>query len=178
MDDALVLWLNTLVRRRAGPRRLIEITAARLAVVEVALMLLLAVTGRRRSALRMLLAVGAVYLVCQGLGSIWPRQRPFERLKDVTSLAPHDPGRSFPSRHVASGLAMAAIGSREHRRLGLLMAAVAWSLGATRIAAGLHYPTDVLAGAVLGRIVAGWLRPGEQPPHRQPVEARRRPAVR
>jgi membrane-associated phospholipid phosphatase len=30
------------------------------------------------------------------------------------------------------------------------MAIVAWLLGVSRIAAGLHYPSDVLAGAALG----------------------------
>lgn len=175
MDDALVTWLNGLARRHLFGERLVSAAAARLAGVEVALMLLLAITGRRRSALRMLIAVGVIYVVCDVLGGAMPRRRPFERLTDVVCLTPHDRGRSFPSRHVASGLAMAAIGGGEHPRLGVLMAAVAWSLGATRIAAGLHYPTDVLAGAVLGRIVACCLlRPGEPPPRRQSGEALRR----
>jgi membrane-associated phospholipid phosphatase len=71
---------------------------------------------------------------------------------------PHEPGRSFPSRHVASGLAMASIGSREHRRLGMLMAGVAWLLGVSRVAAGLHYPSDIAAGALLGLIFGRYAR--------------------
>lgn len=178
MDDALVTWLNALARRRAGLRRLVEFAAARLAGVEVALMLLLAVTGSRRSALNMLLAVGAVYVICDVLGGIWPRARPFERLHAVSSLTPHDPGRSFPSRHIASGLAMAAIGGRDHPRLGVLMAVVAWVLGASRVAAGLHYPTDVLAGALLGRIVGRCLtRPGGRLASRPSAEGLRRSAA-
>jgi undecaprenyl-diphosphatase len=116
----------------------------------VALMLLLAIGGRRGSALRMLAAVCGVYAVSEVLGALWPRQRPFARLSEIEALVRHDAGRSFPSRHVASGLAMAAIGGRAHPRLGLLMSLVAWLLGLSRVAAGLHYPTDVLAGAVLG----------------------------
>jgi undecaprenyl-diphosphatase len=121
-------------------------------------MLLLAASGRRRSALRMLAVVAAVYAASEGLGRLWPRDRPFARLEDVTSLAPHEPGRSFPSRHVASGLAMAAVGGREHRQLGLLMGGVAWLLGVSRVAAGLHYPSDVLIGAVLGVVVGRYAR--------------------
>ena len=116
-------------------------------------MLLLALSGRRRSALRMLLAVGAVYAASELLGRVWPRPRPFERLSDVTPLASHSAGRSFPSRHVASGLAMAAVGGQEHPGLGPLMGGVAWLLGLSRIAAGLHYPTDVAAGAALGHLI-------------------------
>ena len=33
------------------------------------------------------------------------------------------------------------------------MAGLAWLLGLSRVAAGLHYPSDVLAGAVLGTVI-------------------------
>jgi undecaprenyl-diphosphatase len=158
VDDALVITLNRLARRYPGGRRLVGLAAARLASVEIALMLLLAVSGRRGSALRMLGAVAAVYAASEGLGSVWPRRRPFARLGNVSSLAPHEPGRSFPSRHVASGLAMAAIGGQEHRTLGRLMAGVAWLLGLSRVAAGLHYPSDVLVGAILGELIGRYTR--------------------
>src|ERR1043166_6751677 len=81
-------------------------------------MVMLGISGRRGSAVRMLAAVSVVYIASEGLGVLWLRQRPFARLSDVSCLVPHDAGRSFPSRHVASGLAMASIGGREHTRLG------------------------------------------------------------
>jgi undecaprenyl-diphosphatase len=152
-DDAAVRALNRYLRRWPAAARWTGLLAARLATVEVGLMLLLAVGGGRRSALRMLAAVGMVYGASELLGGMWPRARPFERLTDVEALAQHSSGRSFPSRHVASGLAMAIIGGREHARLGLVMAAVAALLGVSRIGAGLHYPSDVGAGVVLGRLV-------------------------
>ena len=154
----MVIWLNRLVRRRAATKVLVGEAAKRLAGVEVVLMLLLAIGGRRNSALRMLVAVGLVYVVSEGLGQAWTRQRPFARLAEVESLAPHAADRSFPSRHVASGLAMAAIGGAEHRRLGQVMSAVAWCLGISRVAAGLHYPSDLAAGAVLGSLIGHYLR--------------------
>ena len=149
MDDAAVIWLNAQAQRDPRLTSLVSLAAERLAVLEVALMLLLGLAGRRRSAVRMVLAVSAIYVASECLGRAWPRQRPFERL-DVTPLAAHEPGRSFPSRHVASGLAMAVIGSREHERLGRVMTTVAVLLGLSRVAAGLHYPSDVAGGAVLG----------------------------
>jgi undecaprenyl-diphosphatase len=152
-DDAVVRALNQYLRRWPGAARWTGLLAARLATVEVGLMLLLAVGGGRRSALRMLAAVGTVYVASEALGSLWPRARPFERLTRVEPLAEHASGRSFPSRHVASGLAMAMVGGREHARLGLVMAAVAALLGVSRVGAGLHYPSDVGAGVVLGGLV-------------------------
>jgi undecaprenyl-diphosphatase len=156
-DDAAVCALNQSLRRWPGASRWTRLLAARLAPVEVGLMLLLA-CGGRRSALRMLVAVGIIYVASEVLGGICPRARPFERLTGVQALAEHSSGRSFPSRHVASGLAMAIIGGREHARLGLVMAVVAALLGLSRVGAGLHYPSDVAAGAVVGQLVGGLMR--------------------
>jgi undecaprenyl-diphosphatase len=157
-DDAGVAALNTAVRASRAMKTLTSRGATGLAGVEVLLMGSLALGGRRDSAARMLAAVGLVYLASEALGALWPRQRPFARLNRVQTLVSHTGERSFPSRHVASGLAMAAIGGGAQPRLGLAMAAVAWLLGMSRVAAGLHYPSDVLAGAVLGTALGRLLR--------------------
>ena len=157
-DDSGTAWLNAAARTSSTVRALTSRSATGLAGVEVLLMGVLALGGRRRSAARMLAAVALVYLASEGLGALWPRQRPFARLSRVQALVAHTSERSFPSRHVASGLAMAAIGGAAHPRLGLAMAAVAWMLGTSRVAAGLHYPSDVLAGAALGQAVGRLLR--------------------
>ena len=49
---------------------------------------------------------------------------------------------------------MAWIAGVEHRWLGAVMQAVAWLLGTSRVMAGLHYPSDVLSGMILARVVA------------------------
>jgi undecaprenyl-diphosphatase len=70
--------------------------------------------------------------------------------------APHD--ASFPSGHAASSFACATILTffvpRAAPLLFLLAAAIAWS----RVYVGVHYPLDVLGGAVLGVLVAIALR--------------------
>jgi membrane-associated phospholipid phosphatase len=158
LDATLARQLNACVRRWTALRTLTRLAARHLAVVEVALMLALAASGRRRSALRMLAAVGMVYVACDFIGWLWPRARPFSADLGVEVLVEHHAERSFPSRHVASGLAMAIIGGADHRRLGRAMASVAAALGTTRVAAGLHYPSDVIGGAVLGAAIGYGLR--------------------
>jgi undecaprenyl-diphosphatase len=54
---------------------------------------------------------------------------------------------------------MALVGQRAQPRLGGVMISVALGLGVSRIAAGLHFPSDVAAGAVLGGLVGRMLRP-------------------
>jgi undecaprenyl-diphosphatase len=137
-------------RIRAG----IGLAARWLAGVEIGLMLLLAASGRPRAMVRMLLAVSVVYAACDALALAWQRARPFETRSGVIQLAAHTAGRSFPSRHVASAVAMALLAPPDRARLAQLMIGAGWLLGGSRIAAGLHYPSDVLAGATLGAVVA------------------------
>ncbi|HEV7664372.1 MAG TPA: phosphatase PAP2 family protein, partial [Chloroflexota bacterium] len=127
--------------------------------VEVGLMLLVLVRGGRLGPVaRMLAAVGLIYGLSDLLGRVAPRQRPFVSLADVEALVAHSTERSFPSRHVASGLAMGSIARGGQPGLGVLMTLVAGLLGAARVAAGLHYPSDVLAGLTLGALVGRLLR--------------------
>jgi undecaprenyl-diphosphatase len=158
-DDIAVARLNEVVRRSHVASALVRRLATGLAPVEVLLMAALAVADRRpAAAARMVGAVAQVYLASEALGTLRRRPRPFARLPSVKTLVPHVPQRSFPSRHVAAGLAMAMIARRAHPHLGLIMALVAAMLGVSRVAAGLHYPSDVLAGGVVGVAVGRWLR--------------------
>ena len=158
IDDAGVVALNKLARCTASGRTVTAVLARWLSVVEVVLMILLGIGLRRpRAAARMLTAVGTVYVACEMAGALWARKRPVARVPQIAILTAHGVDRSFPSRHVASGLAMAAIGGSEHPTLGRTMCGAAWLLGLTRVMAGLHYPSDVLAAAVLARIVTRML---------------------
>jgi membrane-associated phospholipid phosphatase len=152
-DARLAMQANAVARTNSPLRMLVAVLAERLASVEVALMILLLVRGRRGSVANMVAAVALVYGLSEVSGRLGPRDRPFMRLSAVEALVEHSGGRSFPSRHVASGLAMASIARRAHPRLGALMAVIAAVLGLTRVAAGLHYPSDVLAGLGLGLLV-------------------------
>ncbi|WP_419995091.1 bifunctional phosphatase PAP2/diacylglycerol kinase family protein [Streptomyces boninensis] len=57
---------------------------------------------------------------------------------------------SFPSGHAASAAAFTVGAGLESRRWGAALAPVAASVAFSRIYTGVHYPSDVLAGAALG----------------------------
>ena len=149
---------NAAARHRPTVLHLVRVAAGWLAAAEVGLMLGLGLAGRVRPVTRMLLAVGTVYLAVEGLAGAWRRERPFAGLDAVEAVVPHTAGRSFPSRHVASAVAMACIGARAEPWLGRLMGWLALLLALGRVAAGLHYPSDVVAGAVLGGAVGSLFR--------------------
>ena len=158
IDHATVARANALARGAPISRTLTQVLAERLVGVEVALMGLLFLTGNRRSVARMLVAVAAIYAASEVAGLVWRRRRPFAALPGVVAIVDHAAGRSFPSRHTASALAMAIIGGRAHPRSGQAMLLVGAVLSAMRVAAGVHYPSDLLGGAALGALVGRVLR--------------------
>jgi undecaprenyl-diphosphatase len=158
LDHSVVRVLNAGVMRWPVCHLVVALAARWLAVVEVALMVLLGLSGRRGATLRVLLSVGAVYVAVAAIGLRWQRHRPFARFEAIREFVAHDPHRSFPSRHVASAFAMATVATPVHARIGRLMGCLACALAASRVVAGLHYPSDVVAGALLGVVVGRLFR--------------------
>jgi membrane-associated phospholipid phosphatase len=78
------------------------------------------------------------------------RPRPGPDVVQVVLAAPNYP--SFPSGHAMAGFATAAVLGLAARRwrLAVLLVGGATLLGLSRVYLGHHYPSDVLAGAVLG----------------------------
>jgi undecaprenyl-diphosphatase len=80
------------------------------------------------------------------------RPRPFLEL-GFTPLFPHADDSSFPSDHALVGIALVA--PLLWRALVPGSALVAWALvvGLARVAAGVHYPSDILGSAVLALVL-------------------------
>lgn len=135
---------------------------------EVSLLGLLGLVGTRglRAALRVLLAVGLTQVLVSAIAQVWARPRPFAADPGVHPLVQHDPQHSFPSRHVASAFAMATAARSSSRPVAGLMAGLGGLLAVSRVYCGLHYPSDVLAGAALGSF-CGWLVGGRPAPARR-----------
>ncbi|GFN08463.1 hypothetical protein Smic_70190 [Streptomyces microflavus] len=91
---------------------------------------------------------------------------------------------SFPSGHAASAAAFATGVALESKGWGAVVAPVAAAVAASRVYTGVHYPSDVLAGAALGIGAAFALRGvvptrGQLPrPAARPVRLPRCPAGR
>ncbi|MFF6906608.1 bifunctional phosphatase PAP2/diacylglycerol kinase family protein [Streptomyces sp. NPDC012389] len=133
----------------------------------------------RRAALRGVasLAVASAAINTVGKGAV-RRQRPIlDQVPVMRQLKRQPITTSFPSGHAASAAAFATGVALESRGWGAVVAPVAVAVAASRVYTGVHYPSDVLAGAALGIGAAFALRGvvptrGQLPaPGRPPGEA-------
>lgn len=80
----------------------------------------------------------------------YDRPRPFEILPDLHQLVFHNGGGAFPSGHASFYFALAAVIGRYHPKTSILFYIAAALLTFSRVAAGIHWPSDILGGAVIG----------------------------
>jgi len=117
----------------------------------------LALSGRRRAAAEGFAAAGAAWLVGQGLKRVANRPRPYEANREGTRVlivSPH--ASSWPSSHPMVLAAFTSVAGRElglgaTARTGLI--ALATSVAASRVYVGVHYPSDVVSGLLIGRAI-------------------------
>lgn len=109
----------------------------------------------KKIALRAFLAIMLSWPVFSGIsGNIIQRDRPFAS-GGVQELLFHRPTYSFPSDHAAALFALSfSLWFSGYRKLALFFFAVALVNSFARVAAGIHWPTDILAGLLVGLLGA------------------------
>lgn len=100
--------------------------------------------------------------ITQGLKYTINRNRPYEDYPTIINPYTIEKDASFPSGHTSTAFALAASVSMQHKKWYVVVPAYAWagSVGYSRMYLGEHYPTDVLAGAVIGvgsAYLSNWL---------------------
>jgi len=99
-------------------------------------------------------AVVSRFIITEFIRLFYDRPRPFEALPDVIQLVPHANGGSFPSGHAALSFAVGAAVAFYYPKTSTLFFLAATSISIGRAAAGLHWPSDILGGAIVGIITS------------------------
>lgn len=120
----------------------------------------------RATALRACLAVSLTYVMASGMVKpLVGRARPYQGGIVAARTVEPSPatGYSFPSGHAASAVAGALSGARLVPAAAPLLWGLATLMAVSRIYVGVHYPSDVLAGALLGVLCTYLVLGGRHP---------------
>ena len=126
----------------------------------ILVVLLMAAIKRSKKLFRQFIILGLVIgisaLVISALKPVFNRERPFYVHPGIEKLSTGG-GPSFPSGHTVESFAIAMAFAVLFRQKKITIPLFLWALfvAYTRIALGVHYPSDVLGGIVIG-MLTGW----------------------
>ena len=155
-DQAVFFWLNhDLARPGLDPWARFITYSGEYAAIWLLAALLFFLFGRARGrGLALRLVAGLLLFAVVGdliLKPLVGRPRPYEVWKTVRLIVVPPGGDSFPSGHAGTSAVAAALINQEYPGwLGALAVLYAVAVGLSRVYVGVHYPSDVLAGWLLG----------------------------
>ena len=119
----------------------------------------------RRATVAAVLSAGLGLTVAKAISELVDRARPFVAdPQGVHLFSGHAADPGFPSDHATAAFAIATAILLRKRRAGFAVLGAAAVLSIGRVALGVHYPSDVLAGAAVGAAaaLALWFEPARR----------------
>jgi undecaprenyl-diphosphatase len=92
------------------------------------------------------------YGITYGMKNAVNRKRPYDALNNVHTVGSTERSASFPSGHTSSAFTVATMVSLNYPKWYVIVPCYVWAglAGYSRMAIGMHYPSDVLMGAAVG----------------------------
>ncbi|MDR7870625.1 MAG: phosphatase PAP2 family protein [Tissierellaceae bacterium] len=97
-----------------------------------------------------LVVLGLSQIIVQSLKLILSRERPYNILEQLNTFGINLNDYSFPSGHTTASFSIATVIALNIPMVSILTFLIATIIGISRIYLGVHYPTDVAAGIILG----------------------------
>jgi undecaprenyl-diphosphatase len=163
-DYHVFRWANDLAARHDGfedPLRAYVQASEVLFALAVVALFVFATPRIRRAAVAAVLSAGLALLVGHFVAAAVDRARPFVDHPHTHLFLAHTADPGFPSDHATGAFAIAFALVLRDRICGIVALALALILSIGRVALGVHYPSDVFAGALLGLAAAVvlWIPP-------------------
>ena len=157
IDERFALWIQAHVHNSVLDIIFPKLTVlGEVGMIWIVIGLLMLAFKKTRKWGIVLLLVLALEGICNELvlKNIVQRTRPCLDYPHISMLVSIPDSYSFPSGHAASSFACATVLYRCHKKWGIVALVFAAILAFSRIYLFVHYPFDVLAGTVLGILLA------------------------
>ena len=152
LDRQIFSFLNGLAHK-SGVLDVFWILLAKYAIFIFALFLLYLFYKDRKLVMRAILAAVLSAAIVALIKKVWFYPRPFLR-EGIQPLITHVSDSTFPSKHAAVAFALAQIIFLDKKSLGWWFLILAFFISLARVVTGVHYPSDILAGSLIGLIAA------------------------
>ena len=158
MDGGFLLFLQNVVRNPILDKIMIFITSlgnGGMIWIAATILLLIPKKTRKIGFMSAAALLGSLVINNHLIKNLVQRPRPFVTFTDLQIIIPKPSEFSFPSGHTSSSFAAAAVFYRHlPKKLGVPSVILAGLIGFSRLYVGVHYPTDVIAGVVMGVLLS------------------------
>ena len=157
IDVILMLWIQNDVRCAGfNPIMIFFTTIGNVGAVWLALgALFLCFKKYRRLGFHIIISIAFCYVLNDLIIKLLvQRPRPFLIVEGLTALVPEPSSWSFPSGHACSSFAAAYVLTKALKKKGSWSYALAVLIAVSRSYVGVHYVSDILAGAIVGTLGA------------------------
>lgn len=155
VDNTILRWINVKFRNKTFDKIMPIITSAgNLGIIWIVISVLL-ITKKDYRVLGQTILIALVITTIIGEGiikNIVKRKRPFYGNDDKELLISRPITYSFPSGHTASSFAVATVFIKTDNAASLEIMLLACLIAFSRIYLGVHYPSDVIGGGIIGTL--------------------------
>ena len=154
MDEALLRAVNGLASEAWIGALGVALSSRWMLLVVVPVGVLLARARRVYAIVAVLVTMGLADLtVARVFKPLVGRERPCRALEELVTVARCGPGRSFPSGHAAVSFAFLTAAAPLVPYGWAVLSPLALGVSGSRVLLGVHYPSDIAAGALWGALL-------------------------
>lgn len=158
IDGGILLLIQEYVRNPLLNKIMIFITSlgnGGLIWIAATILLLIPKKTRKVGIMSAVALLGSLIINNNILKNIVQRPRPFVTFTELQIIIPTPSEFSFPSGHTASSFAAAGVFYKNlPKKIGVPAIILAGVIGLSRLYVGVHYPTDVIAGVIMGLLLS------------------------
>ena len=152
-DDFFINLINSKIKNKYLDKIMYRVTDLGGAIFTSIFAMGLLVFGSKEIKMIGLEAMIALFfgqIFVQSLKRLLSRERPYKILEHLHTFGIELRDYSFPSGHTTASFSLATTLAVNLPKLAILVLLLALLIGMSRIYLGVHYPTDVVAGIILG----------------------------